>query len=70
LPHTAFPRSPENDVMLEYDCNPNPLREELLVESFRLDGDRIHIPQGPGLGIDIRPEILEHYTVERRESRQ
>lgn len=68
LPHTAFPRAPENEVMLEYDCNPNPLREELPVESFRLENGMVPVPQGPGLGIEISPEVLNRYTVEHRKS--
>jgi D-galactarolactone cycloisomerase len=67
-PHTAVPRSPENEPMLEYDCNPNPLREELLAEPFGLDGDRVLIPQGPGLGIELDPDALGRYTAARRES--
>ena len=69
LPHTAMPRSPENEPMLEYDCNPNPLREELLAEPFALDGDRVLIPQAPGLGVAIDPDVLRHYTAAHRETR-
>ena len=67
-PHTAFPRSPENEVLLEYDSNPNPLREELLVENFRLEDQMVKIPQGPGLGIGIDEDVLQRYTVRHRES--
>jgi len=69
LPHTAFPRAPENEVMLEYDCNPNPLRDELLVENFRLEDHMVRVPQGPGLGIEIRSDVLDRYTVEHRQLR-
>ena len=65
-PHTAFPRVPENDVMLEFDRSPNPLRDGLLAEPFELDGDAVRIPQRPGLGIDVRPHALERFTVQHR----
>lgn len=68
-PHTVFPRTPENDVMFEYDRNPNPLRDDLLVENFKLDGEVLRIPQGPGLGIQINEDVLKRYTVAKRESR-
>lgn len=68
LPHTAMPKAPENEVMLEYDCNRNPLRDELLVENFRLEDHRVRVPQGPGLGIEIDPEVLDRYTVQHRQS--
>jgi D-galactarolactone cycloisomerase len=68
LPQTAFPRSPENEVMLEYDSNFNPLREELLVENFRLEEHLVGIPQGPGLGIEINEEVLNRYAVRHQMS--
>jgi len=70
LPHTCFPRAPENDAMFEYDRNPNPLRDELLVESFRLDGEALRIPQGPGLGIEVNEEALRRFCVAARESKR
>ena len=68
-PYTAMPRSPENEVMLEYDCNHNPLRDDLLVENFKIEDHQVRVPQGPGLGIESRPDVLEQYTVAYRESR-
>ena len=54
--------------MLEYDCNHNPLRDELLVENFQIEDQMVRVPQGPGLGIAIDPEVLKRYTVLHRES--
>lgn len=68
-PHTALPRWPENEPMLEYDCTPNPLREELLAEPLTVEGDGVVIPQGPGLGIALAPDALERFTAAHRESR-
>ena len=67
---TFVPRTPENDVLFEYDRSPNPLRDELLVEGFRLEGESVRIPQGPGLGVEIDPEVLERYTAARGEARR
>lgn len=67
-PRTALPRAPENEVMLEYDCNPNPLRDDLLVDRFQLEDHTVRIPQGPGLGIEINPDVLNQYTVQHRQS--
>ncbi len=68
VPHTVFPVAGENDPMFEYDRNPNPLRDDLLVEPFTLDGESLRIPQGPGLGIDINTEALAQFTVATRAS--
>jgi L-alanine-DL-glutamate epimerase-like enolase superfamily enzyme len=41
--------------LLEIDCNPNPLRDEL-VPPLRIDGEgRAHLPEGPGLGVVPEP---------------
>ena len=68
MPHTAFPHSPENEPMFEFDRNPNPLRDGLLAEPFRLEGEAVRIPQGPGLGVEVNGEALQRYTTARRES--
>lgn len=67
-PRTAFPRAPENEPMLEYDCNPNPLRDDLLIETPRLEERMVRVPEGPGLGIEINEDVLRHYTVDYAES--
>ncbi|NOY82535.1 MAG: mandelate racemase/muconate lactonizing enzyme family protein [Kiritimatiellaeota bacterium] len=68
VPHTAFPQAPENDVLFEYDCNPNPLRDELAGVPFALEGDTLRIPQTPGLGIAIDREALNRYCVAEQSS--
>ena len=51
------------EPLLEYDRSENPLRDELLVHNLRQEGGYLPVPQGPGLGIDINPEVLERYRV-------
>jgi D-galactarolactone cycloisomerase len=60
-PQTAFPRAPENEPMIEYDKNFNPLRDELLTEPFKIEGGFLEVPNGPGLGIEVNMTILEKY---------
>ncbi|OPZ15851.1 MAG: hypothetical protein BWZ10_01636 [candidate division BRC1 bacterium ADurb.BinA364] len=67
-PFTAFPMTPENDLMFEYDRNPNPMRDELLAENFHLDGESLRIPQGPGLGIEIDAQALRRFSAAWRET--
>lgn len=69
IPHTAFPSAPENEPMFEYDRNPNPLRDDLLVRSFTLEGESVRIPRGPGLGIEVNKDVLARFTVATRTSR-
>lgn len=46
--------------LLEIDCNPNPLREEL-VELPQLRDGVFALPAGPGIGADPVPDILHRY---------
>jgi D-galactarolactone cycloisomerase len=67
-PFTAAPHAPENEPMFELDRTPNPLRDELVSSGYRLEGDMMLIPQGPGLGIEIDEEALGRLAVDRRET--
>jgi D-galactarolactone cycloisomerase len=70
IPHTVFPVAPENEPMLEFDRNPNPLRDELLTRPFTLDGEAVRIPQGPGLGVEINRGTLKRFTVSYRSTKR
>jgi L-alanine-DL-glutamate epimerase-like enolase superfamily enzyme len=57
-----FVASIPNGLVLEFDQNPNGLRDELLKEPFREERDgTIRLPERPGLGIELDPAALERY---------
>src|SRR5271168_5321642 len=59
-----FAASIPNALVLEFDQNPNGLRDELLKETIRADGDgMIRLPERPGLGIELDPAAVERYRV-------
>ena len=62
FPHTAHPVPLQNEPMVEFDRNPNALRDELAETPFTLKDGRLAVPQGPGLGIEVREEIVERYS--------
>jgi D-galactarolactone cycloisomerase len=66
LPHTANPISLQNEPVIEYDRNPNPLREELLSPPIEFTEGILTVPKDPGLGISIDEKVLQRYTVEHR----
>ena len=41
------------------------LREDILEEPFPVRDGKVHIPDGPGLGVEVDREKLARYTVER-----
>jgi L-alanine-DL-glutamate epimerase-like enolase superfamily enzyme len=51
-----------NALQLEWDQNPNGLRDELLKEPLRLDSDgTVRVPERPGLGIELDRGAIERY---------
>src|SRR6266403_1219844 len=57
-----FIASIPNGLVLEFDQNPNGLRDELLKEPFREERDgTIRLPEPPGLGIELDPAAVERY---------
>lgn len=50
--------------VLEFDRTPHPIREELAPRPFRLEGGWVRVPSGPGLGVEVRKEVLFKYRVE------
>jgi D-galactarolactone cycloisomerase len=60
-----FIASISNGLVLEFDQNPNGLRDELLKEPIRIDNSgMIRLPERPGLGIELDPKAIERYRSE------
>jgi D-galactarolactone cycloisomerase len=47
--------------VIEFDRNHNPLRDDLLRTPITLVGGRVPVPQAPGLGIEIRKDVLARF---------
>jgi len=65
-PHTANPSYLENECVMEFDRNPNALRDELLVgHKFTLGEDgALAVPMDrPGLGIVVDEAAVKRFTV-------
>jgi len=53
-----------NGLVLEWDQNPNAIRDELLKEPLRLESDgTVKVPERPGLGIELDRGAVERYRV-------
>jgi L-alanine-DL-glutamate epimerase-like enolase superfamily enzyme len=53
-----------NGLLLEWDQNPNALRDELLKEPLRLEKDgTVRSPERPGLGIELDRAAVERYRI-------
>ncbi|WP_164992453.1 mandelate racemase/muconate lactonizing enzyme family protein [Streptomyces sp. L2] len=49
----------------EYNRLPNPIRENILVESPEFRDGALTVPTGPGLGIELDEAVVDRYTVAR-----
>jgi D-galactarolactone cycloisomerase len=50
---------------MEYDAGPNPLRDLAGRPQVNTDGT-VSVPDGPGLGIDLRAEMLKPFVTSQR----
>ena len=58
--HSLLPAEP----LLEYDLSDHPFRRELVARPLELDADGlVAVPDGPGLGIEVRAGAVERYRV-------
>ncbi len=65
-PFTANPLPFESEPVVEFDRNPNALRDDLVEPAPRLVGGKIPVPEGPGLGVRVRNDVLARYTTRTR----
>jgi L-alanine-DL-glutamate epimerase-like enolase superfamily enzyme len=49
--------------ILEYSVGANPLLQELAEEQFTVQDGYVEIPDRPGLGITVRQEFVDRYSV-------
>ncbi|MCW5850338.1 MAG: mandelate racemase/muconate lactonizing enzyme family protein [Anaerolineae bacterium] len=60
LPDASWSRAAE-PPLLEMDVVPNPFREEMVTQPFRLVDGQVAIPTGPGLGIEVDEAVVNRY---------
>ena len=53
-----------NEPLLEFDRSLHPFRNDLVEEPFVAQQGYVAVPQGPGLGIRIKREVISRYLVE------
>jgi len=56
--HSLFPTEP----ILEYDRSSHPFRAQLIDSPWEVRDGKVAIPDGPGLGIKINMDVVEHYS--------
>jgi len=59
FPERRFPAEP----FFEYDRSPNPLRDGVTVEKFKMKNGYLDIPERPGLGVTLDPGFIEKHAM-------
>ncbi|GAC1643982.1 MAG: arabinonate dehydratase [Chloroflexota bacterium] len=60
-----FIASIPNGSWLEFDQNPNPLRDALFEDPVAPDRDgNVHLPERPGLGVTLNSDTIERYRID------
>jgi D-galactarolactone cycloisomerase len=62
LPTTA-PAFGAQQPLLEYDSTPHPFRQDLLAEPIAVKDGVASVPIGPGLGVEVRRDVLERWRI-------
>ncbi|MCB2031644.1 MAG: mandelate racemase/muconate lactonizing enzyme family protein, partial [Rhodoferax sp.] len=52
------------EPMLEYDQSAHPFRQDLIFGAITMQGRRVAIPTGPGLGVDVNRDVIERYRTQ------
>ncbi len=52
-----------NFLICELDRVPNPLRDESLTEPLIFKDGFLHVPERPGLGVDLDDEMLRRFAL-------
>lgn len=61
-PPKYVPEPYVNEPVLEFDQTPHPVRENI-TPGFKVNGSRVAVPNGPGLGIEVDEGEVERFTV-------
>ncbi len=68
-PYARIPRPYEQEVVMEFDQTPNPMRNELASIAFEQSGGLVEVPRGPGLGLEIDESSVKRFCVRQMISR-
>lgn len=58
---TQFVASMPHGFLLEYTVSESPLARQLVSNPVRFENGYVHLPDGPGLGVEVDPEIEARY---------
>jgi D-galactarolactone cycloisomerase len=60
-PPTMTPTPLAQEPLFEFDSTPHPIRDAMLTDDLRPRDGWLTIPDGPGLGVEVDPEVLRRF---------
>lgn len=51
------------EPLLEYDQSSHPFRLDLICDGIKFEDGYVHVPQAPGIGVDVNRSVLEKYRI-------
>jgi L-alanine-DL-glutamate epimerase-like enolase superfamily enzyme len=58
-----FLASRKSAFILEYCVEDTPIRWDITRQKMEMSDGCVHVPEGPGLGIDLNEETIERYRL-------
>lgn len=62
-PPTVTPTPLAQEPLFEFDSTPHPIRDAMLTDALRPQSGWLTIPNGPGLGVEVDPDVLKKFSV-------
>jgi D-galactarolactone cycloisomerase len=62
-PPTVTPTPLAQEPLFEFDSTPHPIRDAMLTDALRPRGGWLTVPDGPGLGVEVDPDVLARFAV-------
>jgi D-galactarolactone cycloisomerase len=62
-PPTVTPTPLAQEPLFEFDSTPHPIRDAMLTDALRPQQGWLAIPSGPGLGVEVDPDVLAKFAV-------
>lgn len=63
MPLTVMPTPLVQEPCIEFDSTPHPIRDAMLSTALRPHDGWLTVPDGPGLGMEVDPSVIRHFTV-------
>jgi D-galactarolactone cycloisomerase len=62
-PPTVTPTPLAQEPLFEFDSTPHPIRDAMLTDALRPKDGWLTVPNGPGLGVEVDPDVLARFAV-------